>query len=101
MLIDNMPGEMELSFMNSVCSAANLAGMLADGSLPPELQRIIPIFEERFASDDRGTRLGDLLAAGPDTLRAVLSAKPTEFDKSHLNLIKEQQRCNTAGGSLL
>lgn len=55
-------GELELTFMNDACRAANLASLLTDSNMSPELKDLWPAFQKAFLSDRRGTRLSDSLA---------------------------------------
>jgi hypothetical protein len=51
--------------MNDCCCSANLIPVFSDGSLPEEVQAdILPVFNQAFQSDNRGTRLNDMLAFG-------------------------------------
>ena len=55
-------GEIELTFVNDACRAANLTSLLRDPCMPQDLKELWPAFQKAFQSDRRGTRLSDSLA---------------------------------------
>ncbi|KAG2088624.1 hypothetical protein BD769DRAFT_1396214 [Suillus cothurnatus] len=56
--------EMEMTFINDACRAANLPALLSSNRLPDAMTSLWPEFQKTFHSDIRGTRLNDTLSFG-------------------------------------
>jgi len=67
-------GEMEMTFMNDACRAANLSAVLFSDRLPDDMKALLPAFQKAFRSDIRGTRLNDMLAFGDSSRLKVTYA---------------------------
>lgn len=62
------PGEIELTFMNSFCRAANFRNLLSREEMPDAIRGFLPIIQNRFGrSDVQGTMMRDILSLCPDT----------------------------------
>ncbi|KAH7908184.1 hypothetical protein BJ138DRAFT_1013317, partial [Hygrophoropsis aurantiaca] len=55
-------GELEMTFMNDACRAANIPPLLLSG-VPSAVRPLWPAFQKAFRSDVRGTRLNDILSS--------------------------------------
>jgi hypothetical protein len=73
-----LTGEMEMTFINDACRAANLPALLSSNRLPDTMTSLWPEYQKTFCSDIRGTRLNDSLAFGSSGRLKVtyLSSKP-------------------------
>ncbi|PSR72259.1 hypothetical protein PHLCEN_2v11851 [Hermanssonia centrifuga] len=61
-------GELELTFMNQICRAANLRPLLRDHEVQKAIFEVINAFNEIFHEDGRGTRISDNLRLVEDAV---------------------------------
>ncbi|KIK12842.1 hypothetical protein PISMIDRAFT_18445 [Pisolithus microcarpus 441] len=67
-------GELELTFVNDACRAANLKLLLNSPRLPAAMKDLCGPFNQAFKSKNRGTRLNDAHASGPSAeMKTVLA----------------------------
>lgn len=96
-------GQMEQTFMQETCAAANLTALFQDIDLPADIRKqVLPELQKAFDSDNRGTRLSDGLALGSiDTIRFCTSSSrkfPVEVSSLVLKHFGEQY-CRIKGTS--
>ncbi|KAI6098651.1 hypothetical protein EDD16DRAFT_1527151 [Pisolithus croceorrhizus] len=72
---NNKFGELELTFMNDACRAANLTAYMFSGRVQA-FNNLLPAFLQAFYSDIRGTRLNDILAFGSLSKTCVYTWHP-------------------------
>ncbi|KAF9229914.1 hypothetical protein BU15DRAFT_84325 [Melanogaster broomeanus] len=97
-------GELELTFMNDACRAANLAAYLFNSSIPKAVKDIWPPFQHAFRSDIRGTRLNDIMAFGASgkarlyIRRSGARGRQAEEDNKYLSLAMKHLGTNSSSG---
>ncbi len=67
-LLTELLGELELTFMNQICRAANLRPLLRDDEVQKAIFEVINAFNEIFHEDGRGTRISDNLRLVEDAV---------------------------------
>lgn len=73
--------------MHDCCCSANLPPLFSDGSLPKDVEdELWPAFQEAFQSDNRGTRLNDILAFGHSAAIQVCLEQNTRTKKIPENI---------------
>ncbi|KAI6096385.1 hypothetical protein F5141DRAFT_1220913 [Pisolithus sp. B1] len=88
---NNKFGELELTFMNDACRAANLTAYMFGGRVQA-FANLLPAFLQAFYSDIRGTRLNDILSFSLSSKTCLYmwhpSAKGQQAaqDKGHVSL---------------
>ncbi|KAI5992857.1 hypothetical protein EDC04DRAFT_2910994 [Pisolithus marmoratus] len=100
---NNKFGELELTFMNDACRAANLTAYMFSGRVQA-FKDLLPAFLQAFYSDIRGTCINDILSFGSSSKTRVYTRHPLARgqqagqDKDHTVLaMRYIQTQNTAG----
>ena len=61
-----MQGELEMTFMNQVCRAANFRALLRHDEIQEALEEVVDIYDKLYSEDNRGTRIVDTLRLAGD-----------------------------------
>ncbi|KAH7905904.1 hypothetical protein BJ138DRAFT_1017056 [Hygrophoropsis aurantiaca] len=98
-------GELEQTFVNDACRAANIPPLLSHSDMPTVMKDIWPAFKQTFRADVRGTRLNDMLALGDSGRLKVflapekMTGKQAEENKKQVHLAMACLRTRRPSGT--